>query len=265
MDWQRDPFTVAIMRFLPGKMVAVAAIVLGTTAAVAPSALAGSASASSITPVPSSPVSASASTGAGATTLAEIKAKASAAISRRDSALQRAISTVTANEYLTSSDKATVLATLNSDLTGLNALAPVIQSDSTVTKARSDYKTIFTSYRVFALALPQARLAAAADDLTGKILPRLTHAQSRLQGLLSGRDSAKNTPAVQAAIADLAKQINAITAATDGLAAAVLADTPAGWNANHAILSQPRSQLVSARADARAARRDIKTVVTALK
>jgi hypothetical protein len=245
------------MRASSRQIIAGAAVALAAAAAVAPSAFADSGGSSSTTAVPS--------TTAGADTLAAIKAKGAAAISARDSALQAAISAVTANRHLTSSDGATVLSTLNADLSGLNALAPVIQADTTVSKARADYTTIFTNYRVFALALPQARLAAAADDLTGTVLPRLTDAQSRLQARLSGKDSGKNTGSVQAAMADLANQISAITSATNGLSATVLGYTPAQWNANHALLTQPRSALVTARGDARTARKDIKTVVEALR
>ena len=199
-----------------------------------------------------------------ATTLSGVKAEAAAAISVRESALQAAVSAYTSNPFLTSADRSAILTTLNSDLSGLQALAPVIQADTTLSKALSDYRTIFTQYRVFALALPQSRFAASADDLTGTVVPHLTDAQSRLQALLAGPDSAKNTPAVQAAMTDLASQISAITTATNGLAATVLAYTPPEWNANRTLLAQPRADLVTARADARTAHHDVATVVAAL-
>ena len=239
------------MRFGPGKMAAGVAAALTAATALAPSAYAASGT-------PSTSTSSSA-------TLAAIKAKAAAAISVRDRALQVAITDVTYNPYLTSGDRTTILDTLNSDLSGLNALAPVIQADTTVSQARADYETIFTHYRVFALALPQARFAAAADDLTGTVLPRLTDAQSKLTALLAGPDHSKDTPAVQAAMADLAKQISGISTSTNGLSATVLAFTPAEYDANHSILASSRANLVTARADARAARTDIANVVEALK
>ena len=172
---------------------------------------------------------------------------------------------MSSNKFLTDSDRSSVLATLNSDLSGLNALAPVIQGDTTVSQARSDYSSIFTKYRVFALALPQARFVASSDDLTGTVVPRLTDAQSRLQSLLSGPDSGKDTAAVQAAMTDLGKRISGITSDTSGLAATVLGYTPADWNTNHELLSPARSKLQDARSDARAARNDIRTVVQALR
>ena len=239
------------MRFGPGKMAAGVAVALTAATALAPSAYAAS----------GTPTTSSSSTA----TLAAIKAKAAAAISLRESVLSAAITKVTDNKYLSSGDRATVLATLNSDASGLNALAPVIQADTTVSQARADYQAIFTHYRVFALALPQAWFAASADDLTGTVLPHLTDAQSKLQALLAGPDKSKDTPAVQADMADLANRISGISSLTNGVAATVLTFTPSQYDANPAILAPFRADLVTARADARAARTDIAAVVAALK
>jgi hypothetical protein len=236
-----------MMKALTGTIAAGVAVACTAATALAPAAHADSGSPSTTS------------------TLAAIQSRAAAAISVRDHSLQVAITDVTYNPYLTSGNRATILGTLNSDLAGLSALAPVIQADTTVSQARTDYQTIFTHYRVFALALPQARFAAAADDLSGTVVPRLTDAQSRLTALLSGPDKSKDTPGVQADMADLAKQISGITTSTSGLAATVLAFTPAQYDANHALLTPCRADLVTARSDARTARTDIANVVEVLK
>jgi hypothetical protein len=201
----------------------------------------------------------------GSATLSGIKQKAAAAISARLSSLSTAIPAVKSNRWLTAPDKTTLLNTLTADQSGLTALQPKIQADTTVAQARTDYQSIFLDYRVYALALPQVRLAAATDDITGGVLPRLTDAQSRLTSLLSGTDSGKNTAAVQAAMSDLAAKIQAITSSTSGLSASVLALTPAQYDANHTVLAGPRETILSARADIVAARADVMTVVGALK
>jgi hypothetical protein len=242
------------VRFPSRKVVAGAAVAAAATAALVPAAFAAAASSPS-----------TGTSSAGGATLAAIQARAASAISARDTALTAAITAVTSNKYLTSSDRATVLATLNHDLSGLNALRPVIRADTTVAKARTDYDSIFASYRVFALALPQARLAAACDDLTGTLLPRLTDARTKLQSLLSGADQSKDTPAVQATRSDLAKQISGLSTGTSSVVAQLLAYTPAQWNANHVLLAPTRAVLVAARGDARQSRSDIATIVKALK
>ncbi|MHB8438326.1 MAG: hypothetical protein ACYDD4_04090 [Acidimicrobiales bacterium] len=201
----------------------------------------------------------------GTSSISTLKAKAASAISKRLTDLGKAVSAVNANSVISATDKSTLLATLNGDTSGLTALGTKIQGDSTRSDVVADYKTIFTGYRVYLLALPQVRFAAACDDITDKIVPRLTDAQNKLQSLLSGADSGKNTPSVQAAMADLATQIGNITSSISGLSGTVLAITPAQYDANHGVLSAPKSSLLAARSDVKTARSDVETVVAALK
>jgi hypothetical protein len=196
--------------------------------------------------------------------LTAIQQRAAVAIAKRLASLSVAINDVTNSSAISSGDKTTLLATLNGDVTGLTALGVTIAADTTAQQALTDYKTIFTGFRVYALALPQVRFAAAADTITVTVLPKLTDAQSKLAALLAGVDSGKNTPAVQAAMADLATQITAITSETNGLSATVLAYTPAQYDANHALLSPSRAALAISRNDVRTARGDIAFVTKAL-
>ena len=200
-----------------------------------------------------------------ADTLANIKAKAATAITARLNSLSTAQTAIGNNKWLTSTDKSTALQIASNDTSGLTALGEKIQNDTTVAQAAADYKTIFTGYRVYLLALPQIRLAAASDDLSTGVVPRLTDAQTRLQNLLNGKDADKNSSTIQAAMADLAKQIQAITQETNGLAATVLAYTPQQYDSNPSILSAARSDIRTARSDAKTARQDIQTVVEALR
>jgi len=228
--------------------------------AIAGTAVAACASVGLATPVWAA---GSASTSLGARALTEIKANAASAISLRLSALTTAISAVNNNVWLTSSDKSTLLNTLDGDQSNLTALAPKIQADTTIPQARTDAQSIVLTYRVFALAIPQVRLSAATDDIIGGALVRL--GENRLSGLLSGVDSSKDTPAVQALMSDLANRIQTVTTATSGLSASILALTPAEYDANYTLLSAPRQTLVTSGYNLGEARNDIETVVGDLK
>jgi hypothetical protein len=201
----------------------------------------------------------------GGQALSTIQAKAAAAIADRLTSLGTAIPSVTANQVITPADRSTLLATLNHDVAGLTALRATIAGDTTAKQAATDAATIYTTYRVYALALPQVRYAEAADDLTGGVLPKLVDAQTKLAALLAGADSAKNTPAVQATMTDLGTKITAATTLTAGLSGTVLAYTPAQYDANHALLSAPRQSLAMAGTDVKAAQVDVTTVLDALK
>ena len=234
---------------------------LAATAATAAAliGMSGTALAASPTPV------ASASPAHQGQDLAAIQKKAAADIARRLASLSVAINDVTNSTAISSADKTTLLATLNGDVTGLTALGTTIAGDTTAQQALTDSKTIYTGFRVYALALPQVHFAAAADTITVTVLPKLTDAQSKLAALLAGVDSGKNTPAVQALMTDLGNQITAITSETSGLSATVLAYTPAQYDANHALLSPARASLAISRNDSKTARNDIATVVADLK
>ena len=102
----------------------------------------------------------------------------------------------------------------------------------TVQQAAQDFSTIFTGYRVYVLVLPASRIAADAYRATNTAIPKLTADSSKAQGLVNPQNQAQLQPLID----DLNAQIGTATNATNGLAATVLAFTPAQWNANHNLL-----------------------------
>ncbi|HEX4057050.1 MAG TPA: hypothetical protein VHX87_01880 [Galbitalea sp.] len=198
-------------------------------------------------------------------TLADIQKSASIKTTQRIGSLNTAIARVNAAKDITTADRATILATLNADVAGMNTVEAKIAADTDVATAAADYRTIFLTYRVYAVAIPQARFAAAADRMTGTAIPRLTDAQTRLAAALSGPDAGKSTPALQADLTDMQNQIAAATSGLNGVAAASLAVTPADFNANHSVLEPERTSVKSALADIRKAVSDGKTILAAIK
>jgi hypothetical protein len=198
-------------------------------------------------------------------TLADIQKSASIKTTQRIGSLNTAIARVNSAKDITSADRTTILATLNADVAGMNTVEAKIAADTDVATAAADYKTIFTTYRVYAVAIPQARFAAAADRMTGTALPRLTDAQTKLAAALAGPDAGKSTPALQADLTDMQNQIAAATSGLNGVAAAALAVTPSDFNANHSVLDPERSAVKSAIADVKKAASDGKTILAAIK
>jgi hypothetical protein len=197
--------------------------------------------------------------------LAAIQANAKVKTTERVGALNTTIATINKAADISTADRSTILATLNGDLAGMNTVAAKIAADTTVAAAVADYQTIFTGYRVYAVAIPQSRFAAAADRLTSTSLPKLGDAQTKLTAALAGPDAAKSTPALQADLTDMAAQIAAATAAINGVSAESLAVTPAAYNANHGVMSPIRASVQSALTDVKKASSDGKTVLAAIK
>jgi hypothetical protein len=186
-------------------------------------------------------------------TLQQIQAAAATAISKRVSSLNTAIAKVDKTADL-GSDQATLLGTLRSDETGLTQLGQTIAGDNTLPTAKTDYKEIFSDYRVYALVLPVTRQVVVDDRIINTAGARLTKVAARI--------AAHETPAdqteVQALLTDLANQVSAATAAVKGQPATLEGYTPADWNANHQLLNTARSATKTAVADLVKARSDAK-------
>ncbi len=104
-------------------------------------------------------------------------------------------------------------------------------------QAAKDFGTIFSAYRVYVLVLPAARIAADADRATTTAIPALTADAAKAQARVNPGNQAELQPLID----DLNSQISTATNATNGLAATVLAFTPAQWNADHGLLGPSKS------------------------
>ncbi len=193
-------------------------------------------------------------------TLAGIKAKAAADVTARVNSLNGAIGKVNAATGL-GSGQSTLASYLSADSAPLQQLNQTIQGDTTVQQAAKDFSTIFSGYRVYLLVLPSARIAADAFQATTTGIPRLTTDAAKAQGYVNPGNQAQ----LQPLIADLQSQIGAATSATNGLASTVLAFTPAQWNANHDLLSSPRSSAQTANTALKKGSSDVQQIRTLLK
>ena len=200
----------------------------------------------------------------GSSSLAEIQAAGAAQTAHRITSLNAGITRLTAKTTLTSTDKATILSTLNADLSGMQSLQAKIAADTTAATARTDYRSMYTVWRVYAVGLHQSYIAASADGLTGKAIPRLQSAATRIAAVLGAKPS-KVTKTVKELLADMNAKIADAVTETNGLAAAALAVTPADYNANHSVLTSLRATAQAARADTRAAALDGRAILAALR
>lgn len=200
----------------------------------------------------------------GPKTLAQIQAAASTATSARITSLKEAIAKVNANTSLTASDRAEVLTTFNADITAMGTLEAKVQADTTVETAQADYREIFTGYRVYAVAIPQAYEAGAADRLTGTAIPKLQSAHDKLAANLAAHPEKWST-AMKAQLDDMQAKITDASNHANGQAAKALSVTPAQYNADKTVITSIRASLKTATTDAKAAEADGRALLKALK
>jgi hypothetical protein len=193
-------------------------------------------------------------------TLSAIKAKAQADVTHRVNALNAAIAEVNAASGL-GSDQGALVAYLKTDIAPLQQLNDTIQADTSVKQAEKDFSSVLSNYRVYVLVLPAATLASEADRATITAIPNLTKASSQALSLENPRNQAEVQPVVN----DLNGQISTASTATSGLASTVLALTPTQWNANHNLLSGPKSAAHTAVSALQKSRSDVAQILSDLK
>ncbi len=189
-------------------------------------------------------------------TLGGIKAKAATDVTDRVNALNAAIAKVNGAKSL-GSGQSTLVSYLGADIAPLQQLNQTIQGDTTVAQAAKDFGTIFSNYRVYVLVLPASRIAADADRATTTGIPALSADATKAQARVNQGNQAELQPLID----DLNSQIGTATNATNGLAATVLALTPAQWDADHGLLGASRSSAQAAVGALEKGRSDVKQIV----
>jgi hypothetical protein len=201
---------------------------------------------------------------AGAARLQAVKALAGARVQGRISTLHALSLAVQDSKYLTSNERATLDNQIDSDLSGLTALATKISSEPTAAAVRGDESAMVDDYRVYMLMAPQTRLvdglAAETDAAT-----TLQKAYTALRELLAGQ-SGGGTSQQKTELADLQSQITAGQAAIGNEIATVLAVQP-GPDASsiESALAPVKSAAKTARKDLVQARQDAKDLRDSLK
>jgi hypothetical protein len=199
---------------------------------------------------------------AAADVLSTVKSKCDTAVKNRVSALGADITNINSDTTISSSDKSSLLATANSDITGLEALDATIQSDTTVLVARSDCQKIVTDYRVYVLFEPQAHLTISTDRVAGAIT-KLQSISSTLATIVGKIADPTQKATAQTALIDFNSKLAAIQSSSSGLSS-VLGLTPSGYPANKSALQTLQSALVTIRGDLQAMRADVETIRNAV-
>jgi hypothetical protein len=192
-------------------------------------------------PVTTTSVPAATTVPAFAGDLNQIKAQAARWIAHRITALTNEIAVVKARTDL-GPDGASLVAEMQADISGLQALGVTIAGDTTVQKALQDSSLIFTEFRVYYLMLPVAADVVHVDGVTNVDLPDIAKAVAWIQS----QENSSNQGVLAPLVANMQSQAQIASGATSGLSAQLLGFTPAEWDANHGLLNGDVAQIVIA-------------------
>jgi hypothetical protein len=201
-----------------------------------------------------------------------IVTRANQEITRRITALNNEASRVNAMVKLSTAEKGSLAANIQTEISAMNALQAKITADAAANNTSTlvtDVKSITSSYRVFALVMPQAAIESASDrvlttasimaDLSTKLSARITAAQT----------AGNNVNAATSALADMNAKITDSNTQANAAATEVSNLTPDNGNAtvmasNTAALKDARAKVVASQKDLLAARADAQAIIKAL-
>ncbi len=201
--------------------------------------------------------------------LSAVIARGDADIAARITALNALNTRVQAMSDVSATQKATLSSELQTNITGLTALQQQIDANTDVTSARTEDQSIFTSFRIYALVIPQGWILASADRIT-TITGLMTALSTKLQTRISAAQSAgADVTVFTKTVADMNAKI--ADANTQAVAAQARVSSLAPDQGNGAVITSNHAALVAARADTKVgtqdlvtARKDIAAILLAL-
>lgn len=196
--------------------------------------------------------------------------RSAAQIDARIKTLTKLNARVQAMAKLSATEKSNVSSEVSTTIADLTSLKAKIGVDTDATSMRADEKTIMTTFRVYALLVPQGYIEAAVDRIQ-TMDTMLTTIGTKLQTRITAAQAAgKDTASIQANLTEFnAKVSDSGVQATAALNLVVNLKADNGdaavAKANQAALVAARAAIKTAVADLDTARKDAKTIIAALK
>ena len=168
---------------------------------------------------------------------------------------------------ITASDNATLTSDISTNESGLSALKSKLDADTDAATARADFRSIYTTYRIFAVVLPRDSHELWLDmeiHLDG----RLQNNETLIQDAINGAPASVQTQANQL-FSDYKTQVTNAQAQTSAAQQIIPQLTPSAFNANptayKTTLGSYKTDIQSAARDTKAAISDLHQIVQLLK
>ena len=200
--------------------------------------------------------------------IATVIAQANGEIDQRVESLSNLIVRLNSIKKISSTQQSSLILAVRNEITELTTLKTKIDFDTSLPTAKTDYKSITKSYRIYALILPQIRTIAAADRAL-TVVVSMNIVGSKVQSRISTLTGINAGPINQifsdfsAKIADAGVQAKAAISIVSGLQPDQGIDSR--MQANAAALKSARVDIKNATDDLAAARKDLGTIIQDLK
>jgi hypothetical protein len=171
---------------------------------------------------------------------------------------------------LSASDKTSIQGAITNQVNGLAQLKTKIDADVDAATLKTDVQSITSSYRIYALVLPQVRIIIAADRIV-TVASEMQLFSAKLESRISAAQSAgADMSATANVFADFNAKISDAGAQAQGAVNGIATLVPDQGDktkmaSNAAALKDARTKVVAAQKDLVAARKDAETIVAAVK
>src|SRR3989344_3347252 len=205
-------------------------------------------------------------TGDKAIKLEEVKAKRIELIKASDLLSAR----VAAMKRVSDAQKNNIASTVATEKINLENLRAKIAADTDLETLKADQRSIATSYRVFALVIPQGEILVAGDRIK-TIADSMTTIGGKLESRINeAKNSGKDVASLETYLTDYKAKIADAILKADAAINGVSALTPDNGStakaaANRAALQTARENIRKGMEDLRAAREDARKIVQGLK
>lgn len=200
----------------------------------------------------------------------KVQGKSTEKIDERIKKLEEQITRIGKMERLSDEQKTAITSELEAQVTALTELKGKIATETSTTTLKELSQSITKSYRVYAVTMPKAAITAAADrvmtavaqmeSLSAKLSARIDAASTAGADMTAARAAMTD---YSAKVADAKVQAQAAATAVAGLAAD---NGDTGVQASNATtLKDAKAKIDAAQADLKAARKDIDTILKAVK
>mgnify|MGYP001613759092 CR=1 FL=1 len=214
-------------------------------------------------------------TGARTGIKADLTARADQEIDRRIAKLKTQNARIQAMQRIGVDEKGSLDASIKAQLTELTNLKAKIHADTDVATLRTDVQSITKSYRVFALVMPKAAIAAAAarvKSIADSLIEIGVKLETRISALplLESLAHANALAALRTSLADLRTKAANAKVEADAAVALTANLSPdngdqATMQANLAALQSARTKLKAGEDALKAARKDAEAIIKGLR
>jgi len=186
----------------------------------------------------------------------------------RINSLNQLLSRVQGMKYLSVSEKSSLAASIQAEITDMTGLQSKINGDTSTTSLKDDVGSITKSYRVYALVEPQARISSASDRILN-IVSMLGTVVTKIQTRLASDSTASANATVQSDLADITAKTADATTQANAAVTETSSLQPDNGNttiaaSNTAALKDARTKIQAAQKDLQAAEKDVQAIVKIL-